>query len=478
MKKLLLAVLVVALVAMPAFASVQNVKVSGSINSTYLNRDQFDFGSTAGQVGWEQSLLLTQSTLRVDADLTDNVSTTVKLLNERVWGESDVSSPDDANDIDINLAYATMREMLYSPLTVVIGRQELFYGNGLVIGNGTNNVTGQGGLNGVAEDLAMNTAFDAVKLILNYDPLTIDVVASKVDSNVSLGAGEIKDDVNLFGTNANYKLGDSKNTEVEAYFWTRVDNSTAAAAAGSKADTVYNPGLRASTNPIKGLNVQGEVAWQRGNKAETVAGGVRDNQQREAMAAQVIASYAVSHDSVAKWNPVLSSWFTYLSGDNDGMTASLNPSTKETYTAWDPMFEGQAGGTIYNTLFDYSNVRLVGGSLQVNPMQDVTLKGTVTGLWLDKDLDQISTGDGNGSAASVLRQPDGTFSTLNVTSNRHLGNEFDVALMYDYTEDVQLGLNAGWFFPGAVFVNAYGHNGLDDNHQMASQLIANVNVNF
>ena len=43
MKKLLVAAIVV-LMASPAFAAIQNVKVSGDITSTYLDRQNFDLG--------------------------------------------------------------------------------------------------------------------------------------------------------------------------------------------------------------------------------------------------------------------------------------------------------------------------------------------------------------------------------------------------------------------------------------------------
>ncbi len=493
MKRLIMAVSIVALVAMPAFASVQNVKVGGSINSTYLHRDQFDLGVDldtggvdANPQGTEQSLLITQTLLKINADLTDNVSTTVRLLNERAWGEIDVDGAD-SGDIDLNLAYVTLREMLYSPLTVQIGRQELFYGNGLVVGNGTNNLVTQGGLNGVAEDLSLQTAFDAVKLVLDYNPLTIDVFAAKVDANTLTGGGDrTNDEHDLYGINAHYKLGDSRNTELEGYFFSRIDNSVAveAAATGIKADTVYTPGLRASTNPIKGLNVQAEVAWQRGNKSDTntAVDTVPDNQQREAMAAQVIASYAISQQAVAKWSPVVSGWATHLSGDRNGGTASdvgSTPSSSEKFTAWDPMHEGQSGGTIYNTLFNYSNVNLFGGSLQVTPIEDVIAKATFTGLWLDRDVSSnAASGADDGQGLITLNQPDGSTRTVNVTSNKHLGNELDLGVTYNYTEDVQFGVNAGWFFPGSTFVVAEGDAGIADNHEIASQLLANVNVNF
>ena len=97
MKKLVLALAVAFLMAAPAFAAVQNVKVSGSITSTYLNRQDFDFNAANGpaspnggngQDRWKQSVFLTQTTLRVDADLSDNVSSTVGLINERAWGKN------------------------------------------------------------------------------------------------------------------------------------------------------------------------------------------------------------------------------------------------------------------------------------------------------------------------------------------------------------------------------------------------------
>ena len=60
-KSILLAVvLMVALVAVPASASVQNVKISGSIDSTFLFRDNFDLGlDLLGDE--EQKLFITQT---------------------------------------------------------------------------------------------------------------------------------------------------------------------------------------------------------------------------------------------------------------------------------------------------------------------------------------------------------------------------------------------------------------------------------
>ena len=56
---------------------------------------------------------------------------------------------------------------------------------------------------------------------------------------------------------------------------------------------------------------------------------------------------------------------------------------------------------------------------------------------------------------------------LTETSKKHgLGNEYDVNLNYNYTEDVTFGVSLGWFVPGNVFTDA--------NTDTASQAIADV----
>ncbi|MDP2653938.1 MAG: hypothetical protein Q8Q08_07905 [Candidatus Omnitrophota bacterium] len=467
MKKVILfAMLAFALVAVPAFASVQNVKVSGDIDNTWLVRHDFDLGTSGAAPIYEQNLFLTQTRLRVDADLTDNVQATVGLLNERVWQEA---NDDVANDIDLNLAYVTMREMLYSPLTVIIGRQVFAYGNSFVIdASGTNNNVAEGGLNGIAEDFTKRTALNAIRMVLDYNPLTIDVVFAKVDENTVVGLGAHDDDVDLYGANANYQIGDEWNTVVEGYFWAKIDQSTKTGGVGRKNDTVYMPGARVSTNPIKGLNLQAEGAMQRGNKATTLSGG--DNVHREAQGGQIIANYMLPFESTAQWSPVVTGVYTYVSGDS-GPAEAGTLAGDDHYNAWDPMFENQGGGTIYNTLFNLTNAHIVGGKLAIKPIQDVTTTVTWDRLWLDKALDDGDfSGDCSGATCLTLLQPDGTTLTPKMTTNTMLGDEFGAGVVYDYTEDVQIGARVSAFVPGGAF-----H---EDNNEAAYQSVVNANVKF
>jgi hypothetical protein len=482
MRKFLLAMVMVVVSTVPSFAAVQNVKVSGNIDSSYVARHNFDLGfGLTGTDTYDQSFAMTQTLLQIDADLSDNVQTVVRLINERAWGQdtgNSTGTPAGSDDIDINLAYVRMKELLYSPLTVEIGRMQLNYGNAFIIGaNGANNV-GAGNIAGFAADLTKATALDAVKAIFDYKPLTIDIFAAKAASNTLTGStGAFEDDINLYGVNANYQLGDDMNTVIEGYFFARINESTSSGLAGAPAasvdtDKLYVPGLRASTNPISGLNVQGEVAWQRGTKALS-AGSALINADRNAFGAQAIVNYQVKQEDVEKYRPVVQGVYTFVSGDSNPLdtTGATTPGSQTEWTAWDPMFEDQAGGKIYNALFSLTNAHILELSAAVSPMEDVTAKLSWTGIHLDKSLDRQTTLGptvGNGSRAVIIL-PDGTTApTSRITSNLDLGYEVDADLTYNYTEDVVFGVSLGVFNGGDAF----------EGDTTAKQAIAHVGVNF
>ncbi|MCX5703738.1 MAG: hypothetical protein NT066_04525, partial [Candidatus Omnitrophica bacterium] len=158
MSKRLILILALAFVlglSLAAYAEVQNVKVSGDINIWGIARDNIDLGKERPTSGAPApNALITHSDkerdvlsavrIKIDADLTDNVATTVRLINERTWDNEGVNN----TDIDLDLAYATLKEFLYSPLTLTLGRQELHFGNDMIVGDpDTNGVSAMGGNN-------------------------------------------------------------------------------------------------------------------------------------------------------------------------------------------------------------------------------------------------------------------------------------------------------------------------------------------
>jgi hypothetical protein len=504
MKKLLVAALMV-LLASPAFAAIQDVKVSGDITSTYLSRDNFDLGATLGSeegtaqsgTGFEpvglkkQNVFITQTRLRVDADLSDNVSTTVGLINERAWGaehSSDGAGTDAVNEgaaptnyandtnVQLYLASITMRELLYSPLTVTIGKQIFNYGNGLIMGDGGINNSSSGNLQYIAQDLTERTSYDGIKAVLDYKPLTIDMFYFKnSQANVNGNAGSKLTNSDVYGFNANYQVSDPMNTVVEAYMFSRINGDSAGGLTNisgnitptDKGNTLYVPGLRASTNPTKSLNVQGEVAWQLGNAVVTTGSNSEEAEHRDAMAAQFLATYTLP--MLDKYKPTVNASYTYVSGDKNGNANYASDGTKsaKTFSGWDPFNENQGSGTIYNTMFNLTNMQILALGASANPLEDVTASFTWSDLWA---VEAYTNGSGSNDLALI--QPDG--SSVGTVITKHnatgLGNEYDVNLSYAYTEDVTFGVSLGWFVPGSVFASA--------NHDTASQALANVAVKF
>ena len=428
MRKLILALLAVAVMAAPALASVQNVKVSGFVDSTYLDRRAYDFSKTVTQR--RQSSFITQTGLRIDADLTDNVSATIALLNERIWEKE----PSSSADIELQLAFVVLREFLYSPLTVTAGRQSFKFGNGFIMdsaaGEGTSSISG------AASDLSKRYALDALRATFDYNPLVLDLVYFRDTDGASGGffSGS-STSIDVWGANASYELGDDMNSVFETYLWKKWDRSESGDVDDEEAK-LYVYGLRGSTNPIESLNLQAEFAHQSGS---VEASGDNDG-NKNANAFQFIANYQVP--VMEEYNPVLTYTFSKYSGD--ASTSSVDDSD----TGWDEFYNDQLEGIGY-ALFSKSNLIVHDVYLETTPMEDVTAGFRWQGFWLEKDFEDgagasFSTADRHGPSTSA-------FSGTEIDEREsYLGSEFDFDLVYDYTEDVQLGTTLGYLFPGGL----------------------------
>ncbi|NLE64900.1 MAG: alginate export family protein, partial [Elusimicrobia bacterium] len=293
-----------------------------------------------------------------------------------------------------------------------IGRQPLVYGNALIVGDGD----GTGAVAAVA-DITGGINFDAVKAVLDYDPLTIDIFAAKANEDINMAQND-DDDTDLYGINANLKVGGDMNVVLEGYLFAKMDrNSTSTAQV--ETEKVYVPGLRVSLNPYEGLNLQAEAAYQTGSTAA--------NETLGAYAFQTMASFALP--VLKDISPVLSASYTYLSGDKNG--------TGDNNSAWDSMYYDQNAGRIFYNVYSFSDLKLASVALEATPMEDVTAK-----------LSLYSLQEAKG------------------TSNER-GNEVDLDVSYAYTEDVTLGVSAGMFNSKVL--------GQDDT---ATQLLSSVKVVF
>ena len=499
MSKRLILVLALAFVvafSLSAYAEVQNVNVSGDMTLMGISRNNIDLAKEKPTSATNKTLLKSDDQnngisivrVKVDADLTDNVSTTVRLLNERTWGSENDTNGD--TTVSIDLAYATLKEFLYSPLTLTVGRQELHFGNDFIVGDpDTNNraVTGIG-LPVKERDLSVRKSFDAVRATLNYDPLLVDVIWAKVsDSNVNKN-----DDTTLSGVNANYAL--NKQTALEGYFFSKMIGTNAAPfsladrqgtmgydaatdtfnhANGAltnvtnKPDKVYTLGGRVRNTSVKNLSVDFESAYQFGTFNPTFninSGNNARTSNRRAWALETSATYDLKDVKLlSKYAPSLTGRYVYLSGANPGQKDN-----DKTWRGWDPMFENQTYGHLANAIMDFTNLTVLGLGGKIKPMEDVTFGLDYVYLWLNK---RFANGD-----VGYLKNLSGA-DTYRFTHNSSLGQELDAKLTYDYTEDVQFGLLAGIFLPGRAFERG-GDATSGENRNTATEVIGSMKVTF
>lgn len=496
--KVLCVIAMVFAVSAVAYAETQSVKVSGEITERAFARDNYDLQrhdpdtvdpATSSQTTDWSTFLQSTAEIQVEADLTDNVSGVVRLLNQRVWGDNNYTSNnnaelattgvvrdvygtrnvqggDNAYDVQIDLAYIELKEFLYSPLTLKIGRQDLWFGKGFIIGNSLMDT--QGTLF-APEYTAMNS-FDAVRATLDYDPWTIDVVYAKLSENMYRG----DDDKNLYGVNVGYVF-DSYNAEAEAYYWFKQDRNPVSATnvAGfslqSKTNEIDNDvhtiGLRGSMDPIEDWTVALEGAYQMGSQL----GIAQQNEvrNRSAWAIDALVECRYWQDQFA-WKPVVSAEYIFYSGDSQ--SGNRDTSTSSTYTGWDPMYRGKFDtairefqnvfyATSQTTTPAYTNQHQILLKGTIEPTDSLAFTATYGNFWLDQSFaNTSSTGSpyGNGSTAE--------------NTGIYVGQEVDLELKWDYTEDVSFGLLAGWFFPGEVFAS--------NSDNIATDLVGTVKLSF
>jgi hypothetical protein len=469
-------VLLLALLASPAFAAIQDVKISGDIVSTYIDRQSFDFGLTSGSPAnmaslKDQNVFATQTRLRVDADLTDNVSATVGLINERAWNQESSGTDNLDTNVGLYLANVTIRQFLYSPLTITAGRQVFFYGNGMIMGNGSVGENAGGNFHSVAWDLTENLAQDGIKAVLDFKPLTIDMFYIKNSETTPAVEGEYTTNKaqssNSFGYNINYQLNDPWNTVLEQYMFSRVDGSGyesyVTSASLNKGNSVYAPGLHVTTMPIKGLHISAELAHEFGQQVVTTSlPSTQEVEHRNATAGMLLVNYTLPF--LEQYKPSIEAQYMYFSGDkNSGETySSSSVKSAKSYTAWDTMFAAQAPNHIYNTIFGPTNIEIIAFGGSISPLQDVT----ASVLWNDL----LAAQPYGAQNPMVIIQPNGDVLEPSTTNKSGLGNETDVTLNYAYTEDVSFGLTLGWFVPGDAFSKT--------NHDTASQALADLAVKF
>lgn len=489
---------VLAFIAGPVYAEVQNIKISGDITAMGVYRNNYDLEGgrmiavnaqpNIGALDYleddQDSFLMSIIRLRVDADLTDNVAATIGLANLREWDNDDnrmvrpaSGIPYDPNNasatawprlqrdvvqdeasIILDLAYITLKEMLYSPLTLVIGRQNLSYGTGMIVGNGLYRDPN----NSIAyNDLSVLHGYDAVRAVLDYDPWTLDLVFAKMQEGDdirnypfvnTLHGADRDSDTDLYGVNVGYQFP-GYNAEMEGYFWALRDQDYDLRLGLNNVQQdrifeetmVYTAGLRGSMEPKERFTLMGEIAGQFGEILDEdqqdypgAPSSLKVERDRQGLLAHAGANYDFAD---TRLTPYLSLDYLFTSGEDIGDEAAGEALDTDDFHAWHPMYRGKTMGTIRDCL------ELVAATNDPADTSGFTNQHTV----------KVGGGVDLGEFVSGLRFDMAFlkywFDECPSWDNRDtdIGCEVDCTLTYDYTEDVQFCLDGAWFIPGDYY---------------------------
>lgn len=435
MKKLTLicALVIVFAISAVASAEVQSIRVSGEINTYGIYRDDEGIGIYLDADDDNDQFIMSTIGLNFDADLTENVTAHLKLVSQRDWDRSNQGAT--SFDVGIAEAYITLREMLYEPLTVRIGSQPLYYGRGLLIGSNLQDVEGS-----IASDeYSLYDGFDAITATLDYAPWTIDIALIKIEENTI----DEQDDRGIGMINAGYDFENDYATEIEGYFALDYEGSSAV---GIKSNEIYTIGIRGSMAPVENSLIFAEVARQFGdvtvspiqNTSNATDDGYLSNRSEEdnveAFAFELGAEYAWIDVLTA---PKIGFVYTYLSGeeraqdgDYEGFTANFMRKSDTAIYGWNGRLAGNNATADGDDTPWTTNLKqiLISGSftpLAAMDVEDINLELKYAHF----EFDEQPTAD----------------------SDKEAGDELDINLTYDYTEDLQFGLLTAIFWPGDYY---------------------------
>lgn len=468
----ILAVAAVVLCA-PAFAEVQNVKVGGSVEVLGIIQEDYDlhggdsvttYNSTAGLGSADTaSYFASITTVKVGADLTDNVQTEIELLNQRDWNDPAVGGGDTSSEVITNLANVTLKEFFYSPLTLKIGRQNIWWGEGFIIGLKQRDP----GAGLSADEFTGVNGFDAITATLDFEPWTISGVVSKIEEGTTKASGDVstKDDVDLYGVNVGYRFT-QYNAEAEAY-WVALHDSAPGGANTGK-DSTHTLGLRGSMEPIQNARLSAEGAIQFGDYFTSTADRFISERDRAGWALDLRGEYTFADIS---WKPKVGVEYVYYSGEEteDELNGIRDD---DDFGGWNPIFRGKFHSAIreFHRIYyvpdmtsndganidsGYTNEHQLIGDLEVKPLDDVTVVGRFLFYWFDEEPRSVLLFDGTNRVGN---------------SDSEIGQELDIQATYDYTEDVTFKLITAWFIPGDFFDDPVNDN--------ATEVVGSVKVAF
>lgn len=456
-------------VAVPAFAELQNVQVGGSlrIRGNYYNQDEPAVvgGDTANPVRDDLKVfhfIESRATVNVSADFTDDVGAFIELDSYWNWGDNfrgaDTASDSyasstrqavaanglnfgagvdrySATDVALYQAYIDMKEAWGYPINFRIGRQELVFGSEWLLGN-----------NDTAA-LFRGLSYDAVRFDYAADTFNIAAWYAKLAQDNG-GFSENIGDVDFYGVYGTYSGLEWFNIDAYALYLMEQDHRGAGPAGLAPVGTfsdgkseIFTLGARLS-GEAAGFDYEAEAAYQFGDVADgTTNAAAFPNVEYDAYAANLEAGYTFD----IEYAPRVWAGFAYFSGpDNTGTDAELG--FNRLFSDW------EYSEFLANT--DLSNAWVARAGASVQATEQVNVSAVF-------------------SYFSAVEEQSDIFGGTNpaFATDSDLGYEAGLYLHYDYTEDLYMEVGYAYFFAnddGAlnlVTSNGTSSLGLDEDAQ-------------
>jgi len=452
-KKVSLIVALIALCGLAAstFADVQNIRLSGDIRIRgYLADEANQQLKTAGSA--QDTQFITQRTrVNLEADLEDHVLVVVTLQAQGIWGKSDAVAANGASsrwNVGVSEAYVQLRELFYSPATLKVGRQELNYGTGLIISSVDQMYT-----------------FDAGRLVLDYHPLTIDIVGAQLANVTTFSQNDPQAQSDMLFLNAKYEVNNSVVKNIEGYYGWQSHMR------GTPGPSPMLLGLRTDLTPVENLTASLEGAYEFGNADATPPAWALEKDST--ISAYLLnAALKYTFKGVA-WTPAVNASYTYASGDsNAGLahgvaSAQSIYNNRHSFVPWFGMAEGYNGYVFAPAL---SNIQIFNLGVSAKPSANTTL--ALQGYYYLK-------ADRNGAVSSDVNANLGGLGVLTgYNDSRDVGAEIDAIVGYDYSKDVRCQLVYGAFLPKGAFQNQTNIGSANGVSHVVNEVRGEITVKF
>lgn len=337
MKKMAILIVLGVLVlgALPSSADLQNVTVGGSLR---IRGNFFYEGDQFGEHVNSRHFIEERARLNVKADFTENVSAFIEFDNYDVWGgdfrsnyltgvDSRANTSDDA---EVYQAYIDAKELWGTDLSARIGRQEMKFGNGWLVGPNDQHAYFYG------------LSFDALRLTYATDQFKVDAFASKLAENSPL---QEDGDIDFYGVYGSY-LG-VENMNFDAYWFMLRDAQNF-----SGSQDTHTFGLRGA-GKINAFDFEADGAYQLVD---------RDNlDNSDAWGGNLEVGYTFDMATT----PRLYIGTAYYEGAEDGDLA------------FNRLFASKRYGLVLDNMSCLSNMWVVRGGLIVNATESLKIMSTV-----------------------------------------------------------------------------------------------------